>query len=309
MRDRVHDAGDIDHGSAAVPAGGAVSSALCRCVHRGQSVSVPCSQLPSRPRTVSARSCRGPPPYRAPSPGDASRHLAKERPPAAPGCPPLPLRPAHPPSRRPARRSAPCGRSADGPSGPPGPPIMTWSSRIVDPEIPTCATITQPRPRRDVVPDLHQVVEARAGADHRVLQRATIDRAVGADLDVILQDDPAKLRHAVEASGGDGEAKTLLADARARIDIDPGTQQGVAEMLACAPIRQSGAEHDARHRSPPARRCGSAARSGRAPITASGPISADGIDARASRDHRGRMHRRGCGGSGWNSAATRAQPT
>ena len=37
-----------------------------------------------------------------------------------------------------------------------------------------------------VVPDLHQIVDAGAGADDGVFQRAAVDGGVGADLDVVL---------------------------------------------------------------------------------------------------------------------------
>ena len=67
-----------------------------------------------------------------------------------------------------------------------------------------------------VVRDLHQIVEARAGADDRVLQRSAIDRGVGADLDIVLDDHAAELRHAEHAGGRDRETEAVLSDARAR---------------------------------------------------------------------------------------------
>ena len=50
-----------------------------------------------------------------------------------------------------------------------------------------------------VVPDLYQVVEARAGADHGILQRTAIDRGIGADLHIVLEDHAPELRHGDEA--------------------------------------------------------------------------------------------------------------
>ena len=47
----------------------------------------------------------------------------------------------------------------------------------------------------DVVADLHEIVDLRALADHRVAVCAAIDGHAGADLDVVLDDDPADLRH------------------------------------------------------------------------------------------------------------------
>ena len=37
----------------------------------------------------------------------------------------------------------------------------------------------------DVVPDLHQIINHRARADHRVVPGAAIDRGIGADIDIV----------------------------------------------------------------------------------------------------------------------------
>ena len=42
--------------------------------------------------------------------------------------------------------------------------------------------------------DLHEVVDLRAGADPRLADRRPIDRRVGADLDVVFDDDVGVLR-------------------------------------------------------------------------------------------------------------------
>mgnify|MGYP001552958627 CR=1 FL=1 len=41
----------------------------------------------------------------------------------------------------------------------------------------------------DVVPDLNQIINHRAGADHRIVARAAIDRRIGADIDIVAYDD------------------------------------------------------------------------------------------------------------------------
>ena len=46
-----------------------------------------------------------------------------------------------------------------------------------------------------VVPDLHQIIDLGAFADHRVAQRAAVDGGAGADLDPVLDDDAAELRN------------------------------------------------------------------------------------------------------------------
>ena len=49
-------------------------------------------------------------------------------------------------------------------------------------------------PDADVVRDLHEIVDLGALADDRVAGRAAVDRGVGADLHVVLDDDAAGLR-------------------------------------------------------------------------------------------------------------------
>ena len=45
-----------------------------------------------------------------------------------------------------------------------------------------------------VVPDLHEIINFRAFPDHRVAQGAPVDRRIGADFDVVLDDHAADLR-------------------------------------------------------------------------------------------------------------------
>ena len=52
----------------------------------------------------------------------------------------------------------------------------------------------------DIVGDLHEIVDLGAFADDRVGHRAAIDRGVGADLDIVLDDDAADLRNALRAA-------------------------------------------------------------------------------------------------------------
>ena len=62
--------------------------------------------------------------------------------------------------------------------------------------------------------DHDQIIELAAFADHRVGQRAAVDGGAGADLDIVLHDDPAQLRHLEIVRAGGGEAETGLADMR-----------------------------------------------------------------------------------------------
>ena len=72
----------------------------------------------------------------------------------------------------------------------------------------------------DVVADLHQIINHRAGADHSIVTRAAVDRGVGADIDVVADDDPAELRD-LDRSGPIGsKAETGLADPNPRMQHD-----------------------------------------------------------------------------------------
>ena len=81
----------------------------------------------------------------------------------------------------------------------------------------------------DVVPDLHEIINFRAFADHRILKSAAVDGCIGADLDVVLDDDPADLRHLEVAAGAHGEAEAVLADPHAGMDDDPVADERVGD--------------------------------------------------------------------------------
>ncbi|GAB4521859.1 MAG: hypothetical protein Kow00133_09090 [Amphiplicatus sp.] len=80
--------------------------------------------------------------------------------------------------------------------------------------------------------DLDEVVDLDAVADHRVAERAAIDRRVRADFDVVADDHPSELGHADGALRRGNKAETGLADPRARQDGDPGAQKRVRD--ACS---------------------------------------------------------------------------
>ena len=83
------------------------------------------------------------------------------------------------------------------------------------------------------MPDLHEVVDTSASADHGVLRRAAIDRAVGANLHIIPDKHTAKLGDGDETRPlrgfFGGEAKALLADAHAGKQKHATPQHGMAD--------------------------------------------------------------------------------
>ena len=72
----------------------------------------------------------------------------------------------------------------------------------------------------DVVGDLHQIVDLGPFADDRVAVGAAVDRRPGADLDVVLNDDAADLRHLEMPARPEREAEAVLADMDAGMDDD-----------------------------------------------------------------------------------------
>src|SRR5881628_3128578 len=66
-----------------------------------------------------------------------------------------------------------------------------------------------------VVSELHEIVELGAAADDRVAEGRAVDRTVGADLHVVLDDDAARLWNLAMLRAVEGEAEPVGADDRA----------------------------------------------------------------------------------------------
>ena len=99
-----------------------------------------------------------------------------------------------------------------------------------------------------VVADLHQIIDLGALADHRVAQGAAVDGGAGADLDPVLDDDPAQLRNLRHARLRRGKTETGLADLRAGQDRHPIADIGMADGdiaadLAIAADGDAGTDH------------------------------------------------------------------
>src|SRR5262249_33637735 len=102
---------------------------------------------------------------------------------------------------------------------------------------------TDPR----VVSDLHQIVDLRALADHRISQSAAVDGRVGADLHVVLDDDAPDLRQPLGAARAGDEAEPFAADLGAAVDDDAvgdecGLDSGARPDETVAPDLRAGAD-------------------------------------------------------------------
>ena len=97
----------------------------------------------------------------------------------------------------------------------------------------------------DVVRDLHKIVDLGALADDGVAGRAAVDRDVGADFHVVLNDDAADLRDFPMALRRRQIAEPVLADAGAGMDDHAVADQRVQHRRAGAD-RAIAADRDAR---------------------------------------------------------------
>ena len=71
------------------------------------------------------------------------------------------------------------------------------------------------------VADLHEIIDFGAFANHGVTVGTAVDGRVGANLHVILHDNPAKLRQLLMAARPHDETKSVLTDASAAMDDHP----------------------------------------------------------------------------------------
>ena len=72
----------------------------------------------------------------------------------------------------------------------------------------------------DVVRDLHEVVDFRAAPDDGRAERAAINARVRANLDIVVNDDVADLKHLAMLARVEHVAVTVRADDRAGVDAD-----------------------------------------------------------------------------------------
>src|SRR5215469_9873889 len=82
---------------------------------------------------------------------------------------------------------------------------------------------------RTVVSDLHEIVDLGALANHGVAGGAAVDRGIGADLDVILDDHAAGLRNLLMAARRRQETESVLSDAGPGMNDDAVADQGVKD--------------------------------------------------------------------------------
>ena len=86
----------------------------------------------------------------------------------------------------------------------------------------------------DVVRDLDEVVDLGPLPDHGVADGAAVDGGIGADLDVVLDDDAADLRNLAVAAGARQIAEAILPDAHAGMDDDAVADQRMHDRRARA---------------------------------------------------------------------------
>src|SRR5690349_4683061 len=74
---------------------------------------------------------------------------------------------------------------------------------------------------RDVVRDLHEVIDLRPLPDDRAAETGPVQGRVGADLDVVLDHDVPHLGNLFMAAGNEFVAETVGADDHPRLEPNP----------------------------------------------------------------------------------------
>src|SRR5262245_20656281 len=104
----------------------------------------------------------------------------------------------------------------------------------------------------NVVSNLHEIIETRTRADHRILRRTSIDRRIGTNLDIVFENNPAKLGSRQKSGAGGGKSKSFLPNPRAGIDVHARSQYCVAQADMCADPAVAADDHAASdHRARP----------------------------------------------------------
>ena len=85
----------------------------------------------------------------------------------------------------------------------------------------------------DIVCNVHEVIENSPRSDHGIARRTSVYRAVRANLDVVFDNDTAKLRNAQSPIRRGHEAETLSANADTGRDLNSGAYDGVAYTAVC----------------------------------------------------------------------------
>jgi hypothetical protein len=114
-----------------------------------------------------------------------------------------------------------------------GEPTLTPDhDKILKPRAPRDPDLTGENaasPENDVVPDLHQIINHRASANHGVGSGSSIDRGVGADVHIIANQDPAELGDFDRTRPVRRETEPVLADPYAWVQYDARANHAMTE--------------------------------------------------------------------------------
>jgi hypothetical protein len=77
------------------------------------------------------------------------------------------------------------------------------------------------------VSDLHEVIEAGAGTDYGIAGRSSVNRRIGADFDVVFENNAPKLGNGQKAILGGCKPKPFLPDPGTRVHINACSEQRV----------------------------------------------------------------------------------
>ena len=77
--------------------------------------------------------------------------------------------------------------------------------------------------------DLNQIIDFAPGAYECIRAGTAINRGIGPDFDVVLDDDPTRLRDFAVAVRAGGKTESVLTDPNARMHLDARTNYAVIE--------------------------------------------------------------------------------
>ena len=112
------------------------------------------------------------------------------------------------------------------------PALPADHDKVIEPRAPGDADLTgkDATPTENhVVPDLHQIINHRAWADHSIVPGSAIYSGVRADVDIVADHDPAELRDLDRSDRIGREAEPVLADPHSRVQHDARSYQTMAQ--------------------------------------------------------------------------------
>src|SRR5215831_502038 len=112
------------------------------------------------------------------------------------------------------------------------PPLPTDHDEVIKPCASRNAHLTGKNAtpaEHNVVPNLNKIINHRAGSDHRIVPRSPIDRRIGANIDVVTDQNAPQLGDFNRAVLVGSEPEPVLANPHTWVHDNAGPDQAVAQ--------------------------------------------------------------------------------